>query len=72
MTSSQSEEVGMQRHAEIFPLLDMIFSESNPGPLKAALAMRGIPVGSVLPPLCDPSEKTLAGLKDMLRLIPAD
>src|SRR5690606_33450997 len=36
---------GMRRHAEIFLLIDAVFSEPNPGPLKAALGMRGIPVG---------------------------
>ena len=60
----------MQRHAEIFPLLDTIFSESNPGPLKAAMAMCGIPVGGVLPPLCHPSEKTLDALKELLDRLP--
>jgi 4-hydroxy-tetrahydrodipicolinate synthase len=61
----------MRRHAEIFPLIDIIFSEPNPGPLKAALAMRGIPVGSVLPPLRGPSKETLTGLKDGLSLLAA-
>lgn len=59
----------MRRHAEIFPLLDLIFSEPNPGPLKAALAMRGLPVGGVLPPLRAPSEQTLAGLEEMSKLL---
>jgi 4-hydroxy-tetrahydrodipicolinate synthase len=56
----------MQRHAEIFPLLDVIFSEPNPGPLKAALAIRGMPVGGVIPPLRNPSEKTVSLLKGLL------
>lgn len=61
----------MERHAAIFPLIDTIFSEPNPGPLKAALAMRGIPVGGVMSPLRDPSEQTLGALSDMLDLLKA-
>jgi 4-hydroxy-tetrahydrodipicolinate synthase len=61
----------MRQHARIFPLLDTIFSESNPGPLKAALRMSGIPVGSVLPPLRDPSEATLKALSERLGLLNA-
>jgi 4-hydroxy-tetrahydrodipicolinate synthase len=56
----------LRRHAEIFPLIDAIFSEPNPGPLKAALAMRNIPVGGVLPPLRGPSEETLKRLRELL------
>ncbi len=56
----------MRRHAEIFPLLDVIFSEPNPGPLKAALALRGMSVGGVIPPLRNPSEKTVNRLKELL------
>ena len=62
---------GMRRHAEIFPLIDQIFAEPNPGPLKAALAIRGIPVGSVLPPLRDPSSETVASLKAGLTVLAA-
>ncbi|GAB5468438.1 MAG: 4-hydroxy-tetrahydrodipicolinate synthase [Rhodospirillales bacterium] len=61
----------LRRHAEIFPLLDTIFSEPNPGPLKAALALQGIPVGGVMPPLRDPSEAILARLKEQLSLVEA-
>ena len=57
---------GLRRHAEIFPLIDAIFSELNPGPLKAALAMRGIPVGAVLPPLKQPSQATVSRLQELL------
>ncbi|MCC6776420.1 MAG: 4-hydroxy-tetrahydrodipicolinate synthase [Hyphomicrobiales bacterium] len=42
-------------YVEIFPLLRAVFSEVNPGPLKAAMRHVGLPAGPVADPLVDPS-----------------
>lgn len=47
----------------LLPILSAIFSEPNPGPLKEALAMIGLPSGHVLPPLRRPAEATMAALR---------
>jgi 4-hydroxy-tetrahydrodipicolinate synthase len=48
---------------KIDPVVDSIYVETNPGPLKEYMALAGMPVGGVRLPLMGPSEKTLAGLK---------
>jgi 4-hydroxy-tetrahydrodipicolinate synthase len=47
----------------IDPIVDAIFIETNPGPLKAYMALAGMPVGGVRLPLEGPSPETLAKLK---------
>ena len=46
----------------IDPVLDVIFSEINPGPLKTYMAMSGMPVGPVRLPLLPPGAETTAKL----------
>lgn len=46
----------------IDPVVDAIYVETNPGPLKKYMAIAGMPVGSVRLPLLDPSPDTLAKL----------
>lgn len=48
---------------KVDPVIDSIYVETNPGPLKEYMALAGMPVGGVRLPLMGPSEKTLAGLK---------
>lgn len=48
---------------KIDPVVDSIYVETNPGPLKEYMALAGMPVGGVRLPLMGPSEKTRAGLK---------
>lgn len=48
---------------KVDPVIDSIYVETNPGPLKEYMALAGMPVGGVRLPLTGPSEKTLAGLK---------
>ena len=47
----------------IDPIVDAIFIETNPGPLKSYMALAGMPVGGVRLPLEGPSPETLAKLK---------
>ena len=56
-------QAALALQARVDPVVDAIFVETNPGPLKALMAMVGLPVGSVRLPLLDPSEATRAGLK---------
>ena len=50
----------------INPVIDAIFVETNPGPLKAYMAMAGHAVGSVRLPLMDPKPETVAKLETAL------
>lgn len=56
----------LQLHAKIRPFLKLIYSEHNPGPLKAALRQLGRPCGDPLLPLLPASASTQAQLVDML------
>ncbi|MCC6313116.1 MAG: 4-hydroxy-tetrahydrodipicolinate synthase [Thermomicrobiales bacterium] len=50
----------------IFPLVRAIFAEMNPGPLKAAMRLMGLPVGPVALPLTEPSATTMRQLEEAL------
>ena len=52
----------LERQAELQPLLAAMFAETNPGPLKAAMAMADLG-GDPLPPLSPPARDTLARLR---------
>lgn len=47
----------------IDPVVDAIYVETNPGPLKAYMALVGMPVGGVRLPLHGPSAETVARLE---------
>jgi 4-hydroxy-tetrahydrodipicolinate synthase len=53
----------LARQRQITPLLDACFAETNPGPLKEAMAMVGLPVGSALRPLQRPRPDTIDRLR---------
>ncbi|WP_263596283.1 4-hydroxy-tetrahydrodipicolinate synthase [Pandoraea terrae] len=58
----------MALHASLRPLIDAIFAEPNPAPLKAAMDIMGWGMGDVLPPLLPAS----APLRDRLaKVIPS-
>jgi len=48
------------------PMMNAVFAEGNPGPLKEALAMIGMPVGPALRPLGPPSAETRERLRAVL------
>ena len=50
----------------LLPLIEALFQDVNPIPVKAAMAMIGYDCGSCRMPLCSPSEETSALLKDLL------
>lgn len=54
-------------HFALHPLTELIFLETNPGPLKWALEQLGVlPSGRVRPPLVSPSEGSRARIRELL------
>lgn len=56
----------IEQHAILSPLLNALFAECNPGPLKAALTMKGFDVGCVMSPLTEIKEENRVALKKAL------
>lgn len=56
----------LAKHALLTPFINAVFSECNPGPLKVAQAISGIPVGSVLLPLRTPAPATVKAVETSL------
>jgi len=56
----------LAKHARLTPFINAVFSECNPGPLKVAQAISGIPTGSVLLPLKAPAPATVAAVETTL------
>ena len=59
-------KAALAKHAKLAVFLAAVFSECNPGPLKVAQAIAGLPGGPVLPPLVAPSEETRKQLEETL------
>jgi 4-hydroxy-tetrahydrodipicolinate synthase len=53
-------------HARLLPMIDALFLESNPAPLKTALALAGYSTNAVRLPLAPASEATKARLAELL------
>jgi len=60
----QKQDLALSVHKALLPVIDVLFCESNPGPLKAALSILGICKNSLRPPLASVTE-------DNFRLIQA-
>ncbi len=54
-------------HRRLFPLFTDLFIETNPIPIKSAMAMRGLIEEVYRLPLCEPSDKTRARLAECLK-----
>ena len=54
-------------HYELLKLNDVMFIETNPIPVKAALAIMGRIDNEFRAPLCPPSDQNLATLKSVLQ-----
>lgn len=61
----------MALHRDLLPLIDAIFVEPNPGPLKVAMRMIGHPAGEVLAPLVAPCTDTVKRLEQALHRLHA-
>jgi 4-hydroxy-tetrahydrodipicolinate synthase len=53
-------------HATLRPLIDTVFAEPNPAPIKAALQLQGLAFGDVLPPMQSASDALRKRLADLL------
>lgn len=53
-------------HTKLRPATDALYSEPNPGPLKAAMNLLGMRAGSVIAPMLDASEACIERLKKVL------
>jgi len=67
----QAFEVGhvqkaTEEHLKLFPLFKALFLQTNPIPVKAALALKGWQVGSVRPPLVPASDAVKQELQTLL------
>ncbi|WP_206958062.1 4-hydroxy-tetrahydrodipicolinate synthase [Trinickia acidisoli] len=58
-------------HATLRPLIDAVFAEPNPAPIKAALTLQGLPFGDVLPPLRPASAALRQRLAEVIPTITA-
>jgi 4-hydroxy-tetrahydrodipicolinate synthase len=66
LAGRRSEAVALQ--ARLLPMMDALFLESNPAPLKAAMALAGYCSNAVRLPLAPASEATRARLAELLPL----
>lgn len=60
-----SEAIAAQRH--LLPLLQALFAETNPGPMKVAFDLLGSNIGNVSIPLERPRGETIMAVKDALK-----
>ena len=66
LVQQKEYDEAVELHKKFFPLMKALYREGNPGPLKAALNMIGLPVSSVSVPLLDPSLQVVEELKSKL------
>lgn len=59
-------ETALKLQMKSLPLVDALFSEVNPIPVKRALNMMGMDVGSLRAPLCEMSDANVAVLKQAM------
>lgn len=62
-------EKAIEEHLTLFPLFKALFLETNPIPVKAALALQGWEVGTVRSPLMPASETVKQRLQDLLETL---
>ena len=60
-------KTAMELQREGLPLVDALFSEVNPIPVKKAMNFMGMNVGSLRAPLCEMSEENAAKLKEVMK-----
>ncbi len=62
-----SGDLALKAQLKALPLIDALFSEVNPIPVKKALNLMGKNVGSLRPPLCEMSEENAKVLEQAMR-----
>ena len=60
-------ETARRMQFEALPLIDALFSEVNPIPVKKAMNLMGMQVGSLRAPLCEMSEENAAKLAEVMK-----
>lgn len=60
-------QLAIQIHLKLFPLFKVLFTTTNPIPVKAALRLQGWEVGSTRMPLNPPSAETIHALQTVLK-----
>jgi len=65
LNSKIAEAAAIHRH--LLPLVDTLFIEPNPAPMKYALNHLGFNVGKPRLPLLEPSEKSAAQIRETLK-----
>ncbi len=56
-----------KQHRQLFPLFKGMFVETNPIPIKTAMAIRGLDTGELRLPLCELASKNRVALEQLLR-----
>ena len=60
-------ETAMKLQREAIPLIDALFSEVNPIPVKKAMNLMGLEVGPLRAPMCEMSEKNAAKMAEVMK-----
>jgi len=68
--SERGDFAGAQSaRSRILPLLDVLFAQTNPGPLKAAMRLNGMEFGDAILPLAPPEESLVARLEAVMQAL---
>lgn len=59
----------LSARSRILPLLDALFAQTNPGPLKAAMRLNGMEFGEVILPLAPPEDTLIVRLKTAMQAL---
>ena len=62
----QKDKRAMNLHYYLFPVIEALFTETNPIPVKKAMNLLGLNGGKVRPPLNEATEKTAGILREVL------
>lgn len=59
--------IAQKLQSEALPLIDALFSEVNPIPVKKAMNLMGLEVGPLRAPMCEMTEKNAAAMAEVMR-----
>jgi 4-hydroxy-tetrahydrodipicolinate synthase len=63
---NENQDAALKLQLDMLPIINTMFIETNPIPIKTAMNLKGMNVGNLRLPLCDMEEGTLKTLKDAL------
>lgn len=67
LVSEKDYDAAVKMSEQYYPFFKAIFMELNPGPLKAAMRMAGLPAGKLSSPLVEPSAPTIRALDEAMK-----